>query len=89
MGIIKEANDYIHFPIDGVLTKVARIISENRNGFDFMKNSDCECSKCNGRGIIPAFMHYCDGICFDCGGTGLDRNTLKMYVESNISATVK
>ena len=28
------------------------------------------CSKCNGKGIIPAFMHVCDGVCFDCLGIG-------------------
>jgi len=28
------------------------------------------CSKCSGKGIIPAFMHVCDGVCFDCLGIG-------------------
>jgi len=29
----------------------------------------CECSRCNGKGIIPAFNYYCDGICFQCYGS--------------------
>lgn len=28
------------------------------------------CGKCNGKGIIPAFMHVCKGVCFDCLGIG-------------------
>ena len=39
------------------------IKSMNING-----NEICECSKCNGKGIITAFSHICNGICFDCYG---------------------
>ncbi len=28
------------------------------------------CEKCGGKGIIPHFMHVCDGICFECMGVG-------------------
>lgn len=35
------------------------------------------CSKCNGKGIIPAFMHVCSGICFDCLGIGYRFNSGK------------
>ena len=30
-----------------------------------------DCSKCKGSGIIPQFMYYAEGVCFDCGGSGL------------------
>lgn len=30
----------------------------------------CKCSKCKGKGIIPAFMHVSKGVCFDCMGLG-------------------
>ena len=30
-----------------------------------------DCSKCGGNGIIPRFMYYAEGVCFDCGGSGL------------------
>lgn len=30
----------------------------------------CKCDKCNGKGIIPAFMHVSKGVCFDCMGLG-------------------
>jgi hypothetical protein len=28
------------------------------------------CAKCNGKGVIPAFSHFCKGVCFDCLGIG-------------------
>jgi hypothetical protein len=38
---------------------------------DFEKEPTmCKCSKCKGKGIIPAFMHISKGICFDCMGLG-------------------
>ena len=30
----------------------------------------CLCMKCNGKGIIPSFMHVCKGVCFECLGIG-------------------
>ena len=36
----------------------------------------CKCSKCKGTGIIPAFMHYCKGVCFDCMGLGYGKQGL-------------
>lgn len=30
----------------------------------------CTCGKCGGTGIIPQFMWYADGVCFDCLGVG-------------------
>lgn len=36
-----------------------------------------ECSKCRGKGIIPAFMHVCKGVCFDCLGVGYKFNSGK------------
>lgn len=29
----------------------------------------CECTRCHGKGIIPAFHYYCQGICFECYGS--------------------
>ncbi len=37
------------------------------------------CERCNGVGYIPQFSYYCDGICFDCYGTG--RSKYKDSVE--------
>lgn len=34
------------------------------------------CNKCKGKGIIPAFMHYCKGVCFDCMGLGYGKQGL-------------
>lgn len=33
------------------------------------------CDKCKGKGIIPAFMHVCNGVCFDCLGIGYKFNS--------------
>ena len=32
-----------------------------------------DCVKCSGTGRIPRFGHYAQGVCFDCGGTGVAR----------------
>jgi hypothetical protein len=32
-----------------------------------------DCSKCGGSGYISRFGHYAQGVCFDCGGTGIPR----------------
>jgi hypothetical protein len=29
----------------------------------------CECERCYGKGVIPAFHYYCQGICFECYGS--------------------
>jgi hypothetical protein len=29
----------------------------------------CKCERCYGKGIIPAFHYYCNGICFQCYGS--------------------
>lgn len=34
------------------------------------------CTKCKGKGIIPPFMHYCKGVCFDCMGLGYGKQGL-------------
>jgi hypothetical protein len=31
----------------------------------------CTCPKCEGKGTIPAFAHYANGVCFDCLGIGI------------------
>lgn len=46
-----------------------------------LRSSDC--AKCNGAGIIPQFSYYCNGICFDCGGTGANHKHDKTSVTIN------
>jgi len=93
-GTITEVvNNYI-IDIDEMQRRIARLISVIRGNGDFMKASvfakygDCSCGKCNGNGIIQAFMHYANGICFDCGGSGVDRHTLKMYISQSIKSAI-
>lgn len=42
-----------------------------RNKIKMSASSPCECHKCRGRGIIPYFMYYANGVCFDCMGSGI------------------
>ena len=73
-----------------ILCRVARLISLKKNGVDFMKaeifaaHGDCSCSKCNGTGFLPCFAHYAEGVCFDCGGTGINRHILQSKIENSI-----
>lgn len=73
-----------------VLCRVARLISINKKGFDFLKDEslskhgECSCTKCHGTGIIPHFLHYAEGVCFECGGSGINSRILKNYIESSL-----
>lgn len=55
-----------------ILHALAKLIQEDK--FDLKSGSEFKlaepCSKCSGRGIIPYFSFYCNGICFDCMGIG-------------------
>ncbi len=86
-----EAIDNHHFDVEALQRRAARLISKIRGEGDFLTESDlgkygdCSCSKCSGRGILPQFMYYAEGICFDCGGSGLNHATL----QSKIRAAIK
>lgn len=74
-----------------VLCRVAKLISINKDGFDFLKSDlnkhgACGCTKCNGTGIIPQFLHYAQGVCFECGGSGINSSVLKSYIQSNVQS---
>jgi len=51
----------------GVFQKVVEIAKEKEMYI---------CTKCKGKGIITAFMHYCKGVCFDCMGIGYGKQGL-------------
>jgi hypothetical protein len=55
-----------------ILNALAKLIQEDK--FNLKSGTDYKmaepCSKCSGRGIIPYFSFYCNGICFDCMGLG-------------------
>ena len=87
---LTETCDNSSLYINDILCRVARLISLKKDGVDFMKaeifaaHGDCSCSKCNGSGFLPCFAHYAHGVCFDCGGTGIDRRILKSKIENAI-----
>ncbi len=58
------------------ILKIIGGVLQTDEGKSIMKSYvdiDSSCHKCNGEGFIPAFSYYCNGICFDCGGTGFNR----------------
>jgi hypothetical protein len=74
-GRVRRAYVTPYIDADDVLKQVGKflqdpIVSEkhtaaiNVSGFEV-----CECERCNGKGIIPAFHYYCQGICFECYGS--------------------
>lgn len=81
--------------IHDIMMRVAKLISILKGKGDFLapsefgKYGDCSCGKCSGRGIIPQFMHYAEGICFDCGGTGIQRGVLKSKIAESIKLATK
>lgn len=90
--VVADDVTYINFPIDEIQTRVAQLISIVREQNDFFApklfaaKGDCSCGKCHGRGVIPAFSYYANGICFDCGGSGINRNTLKTHIANLINS---
>jgi hypothetical protein len=91
MGVSVDIVNNYTVDISDLQRRIARLISIIRGNGDFMKSSvfakygECSCNKCNGNGIIPSFMYYAEGICFDCGGSGVDNHTLKMYINDAIA----
>jgi hypothetical protein len=89
---VKNHLDNYTLSIDDIQIRVAQLISIIRNGVDFFapkvfaSQGDCSCGKCNGNGVIPAFAYYANGICFDCGGSGIDRAVLKSFISTSIAS---
>jgi hypothetical protein len=91
MEVKNHLDNYI-LSIEDIQIRVAQLISIIRNGVDFFApkvfaaQGDCSCGKCNGKGVIPAFAYYANGICFDCGGSGIDRAVLKSFISTSIAS---
>ena len=89
-GIHTEYYNNTFISINEIQTRVARlltIIREDKDFFEptlFAAKGDCSCGKCHGLGIIPAFSYYANGICFDCGGSGINRESLKSFIVNSI-----
>lgn len=85
--------DNTYISINEIQTRVAQLLTIIREGKDFFApklfaaKGDCSCGKCNGVGIIPAFYYYANGICFDCGGSGINRDALKSFIANGVKHT--
>ena len=84
-----KSNTYLD--LDSMMLHIVRKLALVKTETDFMKETiyakhgNCSCSKCDGQGIIPAFSYYANGVCFDCGGVGINRDLLSMYVKETIN----
>lgn len=56
------------------------LIRTDKNGTEYY-HCVGTCCKCGGAGRIEHFSWYEDGICFDCGGTGMNSWEEKVYTE--------
>lgn len=85
-----EYYDNTSISISEIQTRVAQLLNIIREDKDFFApklfaaKGDCSCAKCNGVGIIPSFIYYANGICFDCGGSGINREALKSFITNSI-----
>jgi hypothetical protein len=85
-----EYYDNTSISINEIQVRVARLLSIIRDDKDFFAptlfaaKGECSCGKCNGVGIIPSFSYYAEGICFDCGGSGINRGALKSFITNAI-----
>ena len=84
------SNTYLD--LDRMMLHIVRKLALVKTETDFMKETiyakhgNCSCSKCDGQGIIPAFSYYANGVCFDCGGMGINRSVLSMYIKETINS---
>lgn len=82
--------DNTYISISEIQTRVAQLLTIIREDKDFFASKlfasqgDCSCGKCNGIGVIPSFSYYANGICFDCGGSGINRDALKSFTNNAI-----
>lgn len=89
---VKDHLDNYILSVNDIQIRVAQLISIVRNGVDFFAPKlfaalgDCSCNKCSGKGVIPAFDYYANGICFECGGSGIDRDVLKSFIRDSIES---
>lgn len=71
-GFGKNYSKYVSGKIseNEILRYIGKILNQNkvRIGEQFVQG--CECSRCHGDGFIQAFNYYCEGICFECYGSG-------------------
>lgn len=82
--------DNTSISISEIQVRVAQLLTIIRGDKDFFApklfaaKGDCSCGKCNGVGVIPAFSYYANGICFDCGGSGINRDALKSFITNSV-----
>ena len=57
---------------------MANLVKVDRNGTKYYEDI-VKCDFCNGSGYISYYQHYCNGVCFQCSGTGRKFKKWKEY----------
>ena len=71
-GFGKTYSKYVSGKIseNEILRYIGKILNDNSVRIGEQFKQGCECSRCNGDGFIKAFNYYCEGVCFECYGSG-------------------
>lgn len=56
-----------------------KLVKTDRNGTRHYESH--KCPKCSGKGYIPYYDYVEGGVCFDCGGSGIRKQTLVVRTE--------
>lgn len=83
-GTYTRPNDYTSINLEQVATRIARVMEVIHTGFDSIREGRAECPECGGTGFKPQFSHICHGVCFKCGGSGIDYRALRDYIRNNM-----
>jgi len=79
-GFTSRVRVHHYIAPNDILSTIGNLLNKQnikeKIGATYLEN--CDCSRCNGKGIIPQFHYYCSGICFDCYGSG--KNVVKKSI---------
>lgn len=83
--VFAQKINYVGIDILSLATRVASLMETGKKEFDIYRESYARCAYCDGTGRKPQYSHICKGVCFQCGGTGIDMAALKSIVTSTLN----
>jgi len=71
-GFVRRAYISPYISPNDILMQIGELLNKSnvKEKINATYYESCECSRCHGYGIIKQFHYYCNGICFDCYGSG-------------------
>ncbi len=67
-----------------IASRVATLMQLYRDKFNPYREMHARCAYCQGTGYKPQYAHICKGVCFKCGGSGIDMVALKQITQRTI-----